>query len=96
MRMFTASTVALSLGACSFSTPLSGPADSEANDAEVVAANREVQDPADQVTSEECISTCRIHADNEYNLCRAQTPGNESNCALVRDRAYLECPGECG
>lgn len=94
MRMLSIVVVALGLCACSFTAPLSGPRDTAAPDA--VARNPDSAETSEGVTNAECVNSCRVRADSEYNICRSQTPGNESNCALVRDRVYAECPGECG
>lgn len=86
--------IAGGLVACSFSVPLSGPASAPV-DAEVLVSNPDVADPSAELPRGECLNSCRARADNEYNLCRARTLGNESECAMLRDTIYAACPGEC-
>lgn len=94
MRLLSMLVISLGLCACSFTAPI-GPRDRGAEDAEVVARDPAALDPS-ATEANECINSCRVKADEDYNLCRAQTPGNESACALARDKAYTDCPGGCG
>lgn len=95
-RIFVAAffVTAFGLEACSLSAPLGSPRSNEPPPA--VAQTPEPAEAPDVVTGPECVRSCRARADETYNMCRAQTPGSEANCAMVRDAAYAACPGQCG